>query len=99
MGDEGVAILTERRIQSLGQHDSARIGIMRVFTALVDGQVRQIAEMVGMTAGTWTDMGFRIHVRIDVAVVIPEVLESPSELPLDVVFRGTRGRWNTPLFR
>jgi hypothetical protein len=68
--DEGVAILAEQHIQSIGQRDSARDERKRAFTALIDGLVRQIAKMVGMIAGTGTDMGLRIHVRIGVAVVM-----------------------------
>ena len=70
MDNEGAAILVEQRIQSIGQRDSARDGIERAFFVLFDGQVRQIAE-VGMMAETGTDVCLRIHLRIDVAVVMP----------------------------
>ena len=71
MDVEGVAILAEQRIQSIGQRDSARDERKRAFTALIDGLVRQIAEMVRMIAETETDVCLQIHLRIDVAVVMP----------------------------
>jgi hypothetical protein len=63
------AILVEQGIQSIGQRDPARDGIKRAIAVLIDGQVRQIAEMAGMIAGTGTDVCLRIHVLIDFAGV------------------------------
>ena len=71
MDDESAAITVEQRVQATGERHSARDGVERTFSVTIDGQILQIPEMIGMIAETRIHIGLRIHLRIDVAVIMP----------------------------